>query len=212
MPQNSKKSHEYVAFFLAELPEIVLRAICRYLLSAYKEAEDTCLCFPRQPGHDLRPIFRRAAVERNVFNLNERYPGISVTYVLNDANNCYHAVIRSGRTFLTVSCVDTPNQVVRTAVFRNTYSAQQDLFLSNEPPPSDNDLYAILLHGHTKDDPTYPSFMRIVFPNNDCTAYLPDHIDLIHRFSEIREQVPVVDIPKPALPKLRDIQKLGNNT
>jgi hypothetical protein len=198
-------------FFLAEFPEVILRATCRHILSAYKEVEDTCRSFPPEPAHDLRPIYRRAAVERNVFSLNGRYPGVSVAYFPNDGNNCFHAIIRAGRTFLTISCVDNPQQIVRTAIFRNQYSAQQDLFLHNELPPSDNELYAILLHGQAKKDTAYPSFVRIVFPNNDCTEYCNDYIDLISIFSEIREQVPVTEIPVPQVPPLRQMPKAEGN-
>jgi hypothetical protein len=213
MPQGFPGPHDPVPFFLSEFSEITLRGICRSLLSAYKEAEDECKGFPEEPAHDLRPIYRRAAAERNVQRLNGLNPGVSAAYSLNHAKNCYHVIIRSRRAFLTISCVDNPQQLVRTAVFRNIYSAQQDMFLRNDPPPSDNDLYAILLHGPSHQDPAYPSFMHIAFPNKDCTEYWPDRIDLMFRFSEIREQVPAIeDIPTPLPAKLRTIQKAGDNT
>jgi hypothetical protein len=213
MSQILPGPHDLVRFFLSEFPEIALRAICRSLLSAYKEAEDECKGFPEEPAHDLRPIYRRAATERNVHRLNGLYSGVSAEYALNQAKNCYHVIVRSRRAFLTISCVDTPQQLVRTAVFRNLYSAQQDMFRRDEPPPSVNDLYALLLHGPSHQDSAYPSFMHIAFPNKDCTEYWPERIDLMYRFSEIREQVPAIeDIPTPLPAKLRTIPKAGENT
>jgi hypothetical protein len=212
MQQIFPSPYDPVPFFLSEVPEVALRATCRFLLSAYKEAEDECKGFPGEVAHDLRPIYRRAAAERNVQRLNGLYTGVSARYELNVAKNCYHILIRSGRTFLTISCVDNPQQLVRTAAFRNIYSAQQDLFLREEPPPSENAHYALLLHGPSYQDPAYPAFMHIAFPNKDCTEYWPDRIDLMHRFSEIREQVPVIEIiPIPLPAKLRPIQKTGEN-
>ena len=130
MPQILPDPHDPVPFFLSEFPDTALRAICRSLLSAYKEAEDECKGFPEEPAHDLRPIYRRASAERNVQRLNGLYPGVSAEYSLNYAKNCYHVIIRSKRAFLTISCVDNPQHLVRTAVFRNIYSAQQDMFPS----------------------------------------------------------------------------------
>lgn len=208
MQPNPVSDYNPKTIFLAEFPEVVLRAIYRHVLNAYKEAESTCEGFPWPPAHDLRPHYRRCVAESNVYNLNGRYRNVSVTYLPNEAGNCYHAVIRSTHAFLTISYVDSPNEMVHIANYRNPYCAQQDLFLHNDPPPSDADLYAILLHGPSKDDTIYPSFMRIVFPNTDCTEYATDHIDLIQRFSDIREQAPVTEeIPAPPVPRLLDIPK-----
>lgn len=56
-------------------------------------------------------------------------------------------------------------------------------------------LYAILTHGVDVSSPkrSWPAFVKIQFPNESCTAYLDDGIDLMARFPQIIGEY----IPRP---------------
>jgi hypothetical protein len=87
-------------------------------------------------------------------------------------------VIDINGVLLTQSLADSPNDVIQQANFRETYakSSQVELFAARDEVIRAHDagkLYAMFLHGATA-NPKQPRFMAVVFPTQDCEAYVWD--------------------------------------
>jgi hypothetical protein len=148
--------------------------------------------------------------ENNIQLLMPRFIGISVEPTPNNIRSSYHVLVRYKNFYLTISSVESPMKKPRKAVYRNDYAinSQIDLFIPREPPPIDGALYGVLVHGPAKKHQNSPAFMNIVFPNHAWTDYVGGHIDLLHRFPELRSAISAVEpIEKPPAPKLRDNQQ-----
>jgi hypothetical protein len=95
---------------------------------------------------------------------------------------------------LTQSLAVGPNDIIQKAAFRNTYaeSSQISLFINSAEVSAarrSGKLYAMLLHGAC-DNPRQPRFMSIVFPTQDCEAYLYEAtIDVFAMFDDLAQSI-----------------------
>jgi hypothetical protein len=181
------------AFYKA-IPAELIEDILRLLAAEYRTAYEECKMFyPPEEAHDLRPHVRRAKIESKVRELAKSYPGVTATVEPNARRTGWHTVIRSGNVAMTISHVNQPSDMVRAADFRTTYAqdAQINMFGPDKPkPPRDATLFAILRHGASKRTPRRPDFVRVGFPDEDCTHYVCDiNIFAVPRFLELASKL-----------------------
>jgi hypothetical protein len=100
--------------------------------------------------------------------------------------------VTCGNVKLTQSCIANADVVPRSALFRKTLAknGQYHLFnqaLNVEIDAADSYLYAILTYAIDvlSENRKFPAFVRVQFPNADCTAYIDKGIDLFGRFPEV---------------------------
>lgn len=199
-----------VRIFDRSVPNRFVQETLRCLYSAYRDADAQCRQdFPMPEAHDLRGHLRRAMFERNWRTLATRYLDLSASAVRNHRRTSYYTQIVSGCVVLTESAVETPEAMVRKAVFRQTLarSAQMVMpFVEHDLPAPDALLYAILLHGPADESTSSPGFVHIAFPSKDCSTYL-DRIDLLKRYpniaAEVRTDVPEIIDDEPEIRPIR---------
>lgn len=208
---------DHVALFHADFPDDPLKRIIRTIFKAYADAAESSKSFSPEERHDLLPQLRRALIERNVRFVGERFKkdGVTVRPCQNAGNNHYHNRIESGRVVLTVHKVDSPDEMVRDAVYRRGYaqSWQYDCLRPDEPPPPDTRLYGLLLHVPDDDYRNPPTSLVVRFPDEYCEQYVGFPIDLYKRFPEIDDQgrddgTEFVNVPP--VPRLRPVPDTGS--
>ena len=185
--------------------------IVRCILKGYAEAADECLeKYAAEQAHDVRPHIRRAKIEQLLAGLPSQHHQIRAVTDTNDSNNAYHVRVNSGRVTFTVSAVDSPDTVVRQAVFRQTLARRYQLpfpEMGMEQPAPDPDalLYALIIHGPHKEDrdQRFPAFICVVFPTSDCSAYI-DRLDLLARFRDLPELKAI-----PAIEQIPDALRIS---
>lgn len=174
-----------------DVPENFFRDVVVFLFSTYKSVYDhvdsefgpTAKRFLAPEARNLLPYYRCARIEQGLRFLaqeyQKKYESINVKPKPNDANNFWYNEITSGRILLTQSHVNGPNEIVRTANFRNTLArgSQYELFDTDDTNLGDF-YYGIILHGSPDPVAKYPNFVRLAFPSNDCNHYI-GNIDLI---------------------------------
>lgn len=203
MPQALPPS-ELKNLFLQEVPEPVLVDTAKVVIGSYIEAfKYSCDNFPGPEAHDLYPIIRRAMFERNWRARVGRYPQVTLEAKPNAIGNCFHTEMSVGRVVMTVSAVEAPEELARSAVFRTglARAGQLNLFAESELPPPDPDatLYAILAHGPLGFTLPSPGFLNVGFPAADCDTY-------VNRFS-LLDCFPVLQAEIDKLPKLPERKK-----
>jgi len=166
------------------VPRQVQEALIRCLFGAYKTTFEECARFPEEEARDLRPFYRWVQLRTDLRGIAQRFRGVGATA------ERYHTLLAAGRVILTASAVEGPGDLVRPALYRQTYasSSQLDLFIKDTPPPDDAQLYAILLHGPDPTEPRQPLFAQIAFPDKACQSYVHE-IDLFSRFSALVESL-----------------------
>jgi len=169
--------------FFDAFPDRFLGSLIRLLAHNYKTTHDRCKEYPHSEAHDLRPHLRRAEIERDVRDLTTRYPDIQADAEANRRGTSFYTLVSSNRIVLTLSAVAHPNILVRRACFRETYaqSSQLEMFTTRREPPPGAKIYALLLHGPDRKDPSRPAFMHIAFPDARLRKYLHS-IDLFARY------------------------------
>ena len=186
--------------FFEAFPDEFLRNLIRLLGHSYKAAHDKCRAeYPYSEAHDLRPHLRRADIERNVRDLTTRYAEIEADAEPNPRKTSFYTLVSSNRIVLTLSAVAHPKILVRRAHFRDTYAqtSQLHLFKKRQEPPPGAKIYALLLHGPDRKDPSRPAFMQVAFPDKKLTRYLYA-IDLFARYSALVNSLwPVQNAKQP---------------
>lgn len=197
---------ELPAIFLDSVNDAFLRASVECLMGAYESTYAAAYGrYPAPEAHDALPIERRAVFEAKWREL-ARAHGLWAEAELNDAENCYHTTVRSGRVVLTASAVQFPRAVVRPAGFRRTLARSSELNLIYPTPPREPDapLYAILQHGPDGIDPSRPAFVLAVFPDPYSRQNL-DSVNVLARFPDLLSKVNTTEeiVPDSAKPTLR---------
>jgi hypothetical protein len=102
---------------------------------------------------------------------------------------------------MTVSAVNKPTTLPREALFRNDLANCQYSFIdtttdgetkfkiSDLKNIKDSIVYAFVIHGPAEDNPFFPSFIRIAFPDQNCRKFIDEPIDLLKKFSDDVEQL-----------------------
>lgn len=185
----------------------VQEALIRCLFGAYRTTFEECARFPEEEARDLRPFYRWVQLRADLRGIAQRFKGVRATA------ERYHTLLSTGRVILTASAVEGPGNLVRPALYRQTYasSSQLDLFIKDTAPPDDAQLYAILLHGPDPAEPRQPLFGQVAFPDKACLSYVHE-IDLFSRFEalvgslrvpreEAEAQEPLIQLRKEARKK-----------
>jgi hypothetical protein len=112
---------------------------------------------------------------------SERY-GLTAVLRPNEIGNCYHSYVQAPPFSLTESCVGSPGEVVRRAVFREGYSQANTQLVLFEEEVTEVELtrpvYAVILHGPHPQQRQRPGFMWVRYPHPGFDAYLPERLDL----------------------------------
>lgn len=194
MPIALLSADEMCCELVNALGEGFLEDLIRLMFSAYRSADEYCVQnFPRDQAADLRPMVRRAMIERDVKPLAESHD-LKANVVRTVKGKAFHTEIRRKNVVLTISAVDTPQSMFRDAAFRkNLASAQMDLFDPNSSS-ADLPLYAVLLHGPTRNQ-SAPRFGVIAFPGADCKNYIAK-LALFCKFPVVIEQLTTKATPE----------------
>lgn len=186
----------FIEIFFDSVPKAFLDDVVLGVFEAYQEAHDeTRDRYDPPEAHDLVPYLRRAKVERAMRAAAEKH-GLVATVEQNAAENCFHTRIMSKRVVITESVVPTPATLVRSAEFRKTYARSNQLVLpgfESAPPLPDAPIYAIILHGPDRKIPSLPAFIKVAFPNAECTGYL-GQIDLILKAPQVSTSLEVEQV------------------
>lgn len=163
----------------------MLEAMIKCLFSSYRTSFDYCTkTFSKEESHDLLPFYRWVQLRTELRGLGGRFKEITTTSEPNGSS--YHIVIDSDMVMLTVSSVDHPSAMPRSASYRTTYANKFQLNIF-DPPDDDAKVYAVLTHGFKRDkwdDRRIPAFARIIFPSENCESYL-HHVDLFEKFNPL---------------------------
>ena len=120
---------------------------------------------------------------------------------------------------ITQSCTLAPSVVPRFASFRKTLASNGQLSLVfgdeallEKEQREDAYQYAILTHGVDIASPkrSWPWFARVQFPNDDCSTYQDEGIDLFKRFPEITAEY-LPRNPMDVDPRQRFKRKFGTS-
>jgi len=204
-------SDQYGMLVEATMPSGYLDDVVDLVVGAYADAYQRCGDrYSPKVAAELRPHERRAIIEDGWLTLANRYPGQVVAESSpNRLGSAHHTVVQCGPVLLTASKVDSPDDVPRSALFRNTYAQrpQRVLDLPGIAPPDGYEityeadgLYGLLIHSPSDDNPAAPSFVMLGFPDRHCTTYVA-RIDLLARRRMAQVAAPV-DV-QPVEPTLR---------
>jgi len=167
------------------LPPDFQRGLLELIYSSYEATELRLASeFDSPQVHDLRGHYRRAAIEKSLLELCSRFQQIQASSELNSTQNSYHVLVETPGLVLTVSAVETPHTMVRTALFRQTYSYQMGFWDDGKIPNTTDRLYGIVLHGPADNDHNRVGFVVLAFPNSTCSQYI-ERIDLRQRFYDL---------------------------
>jgi hypothetical protein len=212
---SSKRVDCNQEFFDAHVSERLQKALLRSIFENYAESSRYCWrYFAAAQAKDLSGTHRRARIEDEWAGIAAFFPReVTVKVQTYENNTGHYNEITCGRVVITQSCVVDPNEVPRQAYFRTTLAqnGQLALFEAIEDTDPDDLLYAILTHGVdvTSRRRSRPGFARFQFPNQDCTKYVDEGIDLFRRFPEIvDEYIPTTAITE-AEPKKRRAKRHG---
>ncbi len=171
------------------LPLEFQRGLLELIHFSYEETELRLASeFDSPQVHDLRGHYRRAAIEKRLLEWCGNFERMQASLELNSTQNSYHVLVETLRLVLTVSAVETPNTMVRTALFRQTYSYQMGLWDDGKIPNKNDRLYGIVLHGPAEKDLGRIGFVVLAFPNSTCTRYI-ERIDLRQRFYSLDQDI-----------------------
>ena len=209
-------NHVFRSYFDSVMSNDILQDIVRYVFKGYIEADKLVKRQEYQPGpaKDCYPYIRWIEIDNNCLALNKKYPGLQTSSEQNIIRNSFHTLISLGNVRITVSAVATPSSLPRTAVFRNDLascqyrfdiSADQKRFeLRDLENVKDKIVYAFVIHGPMHDNPRFPGFIYVAFPDDKCMRYL-DRINLLKRFPDLIEELQredMIHIPDEAEVKL----------
>ena len=188
---SSTLSHN-VCLFDQHVPSRLQKALLRSIFNNYRAASEHCYNNFQQPqAKDLSGSYRRAKIEDEWAGIEAIFKDIKVRVRPYENNTGSYNEITCGPVKITQSCTLSPNIVPRYAFFRQTLASngQLNFFVEEqeEQPKEASYLYAILTHGVDVESPkrSMPWFARIQFPNEDCSEYVDDGIDLFKRFDDV---------------------------
>jgi hypothetical protein len=220
----SNQPPELVQFFWNHFPRKYLEQVFRSVFDCYEAAYDHCEThFERAEAGNVLPFVRRAMIEAQLREIARSFPEIAATARRSPESAWNHTLVICGRVALTESTVSQPEENVRPSIFRQQYSARDNvrhLFPEMEPdePAPDSMLYGILLHGRSEQGSNILGFARIRFPKENVDGYQPGSIDLFQEFPQVvlararraaSDQVAVEQIPEPVVELRTDQLKAG---
>ncbi len=209
-----KSPISYKAEMRKDFPSEFFRILAQLLDEAYVRAHEAVHTnFSAEEAHDLLPVYRRAEVEKSLVHASSMFPTIVASRKLNNARNCSHVEITSGRFVLTASAVHYPRETVRSAIYRENLLEDPQIafdFMGNDDRPTSDFHYGIVLHGQDPNDPRRIGFVNVGFPDASSTGYHANFAirDLYSSVSISQADASEEKIADNAQPKIRqDIQK-----
>jgi hypothetical protein len=203
------------SFFDRNVPNEIQKSVLRLILEEYASSSRYCFRhFSAPQAKDLSGVFRRAKIEENLSGVAERFKEhVSAAVEYYDGKTGSYNELTCGQVKITQSCVIDRDELPRQAKFRMTLAenGQLSLFANHdETAPKPNFLYAILTHGVDVNSPkrSWPAFVKIQFPNSDCTQYVDEGINLLTRFPEVAAEY-LPNFATKRQPSRRKQKKLG---
>lgn len=182
--------------FDSAVPNRLQRSLTKSVLENYRLSSRYCYRnFGAPQAKDLSGHYCRARIEEEMAGIAALFPMVTVAIEPYERNTGFYNEITCGQVKLTQSRILNPYIVPRDAKFRSTLAenGQGLLFPSADEHEHAHHLYAILVHGvdDNSEKRSWPAFIKIKFPNKECTAYVDEGIDLLSRFPDLRaEYVP----------------------
>jgi hypothetical protein len=179
--------------FDQQVPRRLQYSLTKSILENYKQSSIFCYRnFATPQAKDLGGFLRRAKIEEEMAGVAALFKAISIKVQGYENNTGFYNEITCGAVKLTQSCISDPNIVPRFARFRATLAqnGQYSLFEFGSQPNNKQYVYAILTHGvdPNSEKRSWPGFIKIQFPNETCTKYIDEGIDLLARFPDLRTQ------------------------
>lgn len=193
-------NHIFCDYFDSVVSNEIQGDILKYVFKGYADADQFIKRREYQSGvaKNAYSYQRWFEIDNNLLALNKKYFGLQVFSELNIARNSFHTLIKVENIRITMSAVENKLSLPRPAVFRNdlarwqsyfTISAdKQKLEIVEQKNNSDTFIYAFIIHRPIPEEPKYPEFIRIAFPNESCTKFI-DYIDLFKRFPNFVEEL-----------------------
>lgn len=190
----------YKNYYRNHVPKEINKELLRHIFRGYLAADKLIKSQEYQPGpaKNLYPYVRWANIDNYCLALNQKYDELESISRPNVVKNSFHTLIRYGNIRMTISAVQSRNSLPRDAQFRNDLAScqyswgideKQGIFKQNPLASIDSKIvYAFIVHGTETDNPQYPEFVNIVFPNSTCTKYL-DYIDLFKEYPDFVEEL-----------------------
>lgn len=211
---------ELVALFWNHIPREYLERVLQSLFYCYELAYEHCEDrFARPEAENVLPFVRRGLIEAELREVAGAFPGITATARRSPESAWNHTLVTCGRVALTESTVGHSDEVVRPSLFRQQYSARDNvkyLFPEMQPnaPAPGSVLYGILLHGKSSEGAHKLGFAEIRFPKENVEGYQPGIIDLFLEFPQVvvartqrTAEGAVEQIPEPVVELRTDQQK-----
>jgi hypothetical protein len=200
------KDELYTAYFNERISSSIQQDFVRYIFQGYIQADKLIKNQELQPGpsKNLYPYVRWANIDNNILSLN-KYEGLETSSNQNIVHNSYHTLVKCENIRITISAVNNPSSLPRTAIFRNKLASLQYQFVISKDKINfelkdiesikNSIVYAFIVHGPDDNNPKYPGFIYVAFPNEKCTKYL-DKINLIKKFPDLVESLYRDDMEK----------------
>lgn len=188
------KTMSLVREFDRSYPTEIQTALVGVIQAAHDIADGFCSSeFAKPEANDLKPYIRRAFVEKGLVHLASRFADkVEVMMAVNPKGNSAR-MLRCGNVCLTASYLgENDGRVPRDAEFRNNFAggiAQMLLHPDEERERIETlraikEIYAILCHRGSTDEPGVVTQASIVFVDVNC-KFLAD-IDLLLRVASER--------------------------
>lgn len=148
------------------------------LKDVYKEAwSDIAQKVDRELVNGAYPYTRRVYIDQFLKKLAKQH-GLDATIKKNKSKNTSYLLIKPDNYVLTASAVEYPNEIVRSALYRNSLAEHNEKSLFRKLPKVLGDaFYILLLHGQNNDDPSRVGFIYSALPDKNCKKY-HDRINL----------------------------------
>lgn len=213
--------------FLEEAPDTVLRDLVEAVVAGYRQAAAVADgMLPNPHRKELLPFIRVKFIDVLVHKFCSKvFPTRTES---NDVNNWSYTAVNLPSFKLTVARSEGPSSAPRPSKYREKYALNNDLFSTIEMFPEqleaeleklepNEEVYAVLVHKPTEEDPSIPEFIRVVFPTSDYQSLIGDGIDLL-AYTQISPAIETAGTPKEhiedtidELLKFRDIQDMVND-
>jgi len=189
-------------YFCSIVKDDVLKDIMRHIFKGYKDADEFVKQREYQPGpaKNAYPYTRWFEIDNNILAMNKKYPGLEVISQPNVICNSFHTLVTIDKVRLTISAVDAPTSLPRSAKFRNDIARWQSCFVIDggrlqivDQDGNSSLIYAFVTHGPVADNQSFPEFIRIAFPNEHCTKYV-DFIDLFKKYPDFVQELKQQDM------------------
>ncbi len=202
-----------VEIFRQDVPWDFLKLIAAAIRDAYPNADTHVKKrFSMKVIQDnARPTDRRQLIEQEFYDTASEYGNGVVVSQVKAGTFWHHVEVKSSRVLLTIARSSDEEASLRPSDWKSVQAnkSQKFLFPEYQEGIGEQCLFATIVHGNLKNEPSQIGFVIVKFPKNNSEQQLdgfhPGEIDLMDEFQElftIQESI-VEDIPDTAFPVLR---------